>query len=257
MRRRVFTILLSLLLGAIVNIAVAWGCALWVDAVPLGSSEQWQSGASHLEQPRWDVMVVEGAASTSVFATASRVSRPGPLPPGASQEEIERHREDTRRYEAGEPFASWSEPASRVVSVPSWSRASHRPTAEEIDRVRYTEEARGWPMRCLLSRHDAKRPGPHAAWGTFVPGWAIDLEKEQGTLGIPRVLPLRPIALGFIINTLLYAAALLLMFIACAYVRRLMRIRSGRCPQCGYDLRGDLERGCPECGWGREVAASE
>ena len=49
MMRRVFTILLFLLLGAIVNIAVAWGCALWVDAVSLGSSEQWQFGASHLE----------------------------------------------------------------------------------------------------------------------------------------------------------------------------------------------------------------
>ena len=90
-----------------------------------------------------------------------------------------------------------------------------------------------------------------------MPGGAIDLEKEQGTLGIPRVLPLRPIALGFIINTLLYAAALLLMFIACAYARRRVRIRHGRCPKCGNDLRGDFAQGCPECGWGREVAASE
>lgn len=24
-----------------------------------------------------------------------------------------------------------------------------------------------------------------------------------------------------------------------------------KCPQCGYDLRGDLEPGCPECGWRR------
>ena len=24
-----------------------------------------------------------------------------------------------------------------------------------------------------------------------------------------------------------------------------------KCPQCGYDLRGDLETGCPECGWRR------
>lgn len=26
----------------------------------------------------------------------------------------------------------------------------------------------------------------------------------------------------------------------------------GHCPQCGYDLRVSLERGCPECGWRRE-----
>ena len=25
----------------------------------------------------------------------------------------------------------------------------------------------------------------------------------------------------------------------------------GHCPQCGYDLHVSIERGCPECGWGR------
>ena len=29
------------------------------------------------------------------------------------------------------------------------------------------------------------------------------------------------------------------------------RVR-GRCPKCAYDLRGDTDEGCPECGWGRE-----
>ena len=27
---------------------------------------------------------------------------------------------------------------------------------------------------------------------------------------------------------------------------------SGRCVKCGYDLRGDMEQGCPECGWNRD-----
>ncbi|MCH8824762.1 MAG: hypothetical protein IH984_14785 [Planctomycetes bacterium] len=27
------------------------------------------------------------------------------------------------------------------------------------------------------------------------------------------------------------------------------------CPNCSYDLRGDLKQGCPECGWGREAEA--
>jgi hypothetical protein len=43
-----------------------------------------------------------------------------------------------------------------------------------------------------------------------------------------------------------------------SYFRR----RRGACPQCGYelrgaldvsDLRGDLSRGCPECGWRRQA----
>ncbi len=29
----------------------------------------------------------------------------------------------------------------------------------------------------------------------------------------------------------------------------------GHCPQCGYDLRVGLERGCPECGWRREATS--
>ncbi len=33
---------------------------------------------------------------------------------------------------------------------------------------------------------------------------------------------------------------------------RLNREHEGYCPMCGYDLRGDFSAGCPECGWRRE-----
>jgi hypothetical protein len=34
--------------------------------------------------------------------------------------------------------------------------------------------------------------------------------------------------------------------------RRAVRaVKQGQCLQCGYDLRGALEKGCPECGWNR------
>jgi hypothetical protein len=32
---------------------------------------------------------------------------------------------------------------------------------------------------------------------------------------------------------------------------RYARQKRGSCPNCGYDLRGALEKGCPECGWNR------
>jgi hypothetical protein len=31
--------------------------------------------------------------------------------------------------------------------------------------------------------------------------------------------------------------------------------RAHLCPKCGYNLRGQLADGCPECGWGREENA--
>ncbi len=35
--------------------------------------------------------------------------------------------------------------------------------------------------------------------------------------------------------------------------RKRCRLRRGRCPQCGYDMRGKMAAGCPECGWGRNA----
>ena len=39
------------------------------------------------------------------------------------------------------------------------------------------------------------------------------------------------------------------------FYRRRRRLASGECPKCGYDLRGDLEDGCPECGWNRATSS--
>ncbi len=42
-------------------------------------------------------------------------------------------------------------------------------------------------------------------------------------------------------------------FVMLRRARRQIRLYPAqtKCPQCGYDLRGDLEPGCPECGWRR------
>ena len=39
-------------------------------------------------------------------------------------------------------------------------------------------------------------------------------------------------------------------------MRGKLRERDGRCGRCGYDLRGDRESGCPECGWRRQTTES-
>ncbi|MCH8152704.1 MAG: hypothetical protein IH830_10080 [Planctomycetes bacterium] len=49
--------------------------------------------------------------------------------------------------------------------------------------------------------------------------------------------------------------SLLIAAIAVPLVRQSLRAKRGRCIACGYDLRGDLALGCPECGWRRETAS--
>ena len=56
---------------------------------------------------------------------------------------------------------------------------------------------------------------------------------------------------GFAINTVFYAALLWIPFVPFV-LRRHIRRKHGRCIKCGYDLRDNLAAGCPECGWRRE-----
>jgi len=74
-----------------------------------------------------------------------------------------------------------------------------------------------------------------------------------GTL--PPVLPARPIWSGLIFNSIFYATFLALAYWLLTKPRRLvlelLRMRSGCCIACGYELDFDFRGGCPECGWRR------
>jgi hypothetical protein len=74
-----------------------------------------------------------------------------------------------------------------------------------------------------------------------------------------RLLPIAPIWPGLFNNVALFAGLpfvlIELPLIARDFVRGFrakQERRRGRCPECQYDLRGDVGAGCPECGWGRE-----
>jgi|GEM_PF-2616086 len=70
-----------------------------------------------------------------------------------------------------------------------------------------------------------------------------------------RCIPLRPIWRGIAINTLFYATLLVVPLVIWPLLQMKQRVRGGRCGWCGYDLRGDIAGGCPECGWGRDGRA--
>lgn len=105
----------------------------------------------------------------------------------------------------------------------------------------------GWPFRCLEQTdwYDTTSANPRR-------------ESHRVGFGVPTlsgrtdiILPIRPLFPGLVINSVLYGFVLWIAFAAVSETRRVMRLRRGGCPKCGYDLTG-LD-GCPECGWNAVV----
>ena len=117
----------------------------------------------------------------------------------------------------------------------------------------------GWPMRSLYgyrfyqSWQDASRPPLNhyvcLSIGPRDTHFTNPMQEE-------RWLPYLPLWPGFAVNTALYPLIVWLFVRSVTTARYVSRGRFGRCPKCGYDLRGNLPGGCPECGWNREEAAA-
>ncbi len=129
----------------------------------------------------------------------------------------------------------------------------------------------GWPFRALV-RYSGYEPSP----GTVGPGWnaasdarlspllvglSIPPQWLPSWLPIERPLPLAPLWLGFVANTLFYGCLCWPLLISPVSLRRHRRARRGLCIKCAYPVAGlNL---CPECGtatpqaMGRESSASD
>ncbi|HEY7090965.1 MAG TPA: hypothetical protein VH518_22905, partial [Tepidisphaeraceae bacterium] len=122
----------------------------------------------------------------------------------------------------GRPPTQANNMAEMSSMAPSWSRL-RVPSSEFIEgRVRQEQRsatASGWPMMAM--------------WG-------------------PGIFPLYPIWTGLLIDTVVLAILLgavwWLLVQPRRFVTELTRMRRGCCLNCGYDLRYDFARGCPECG---------
>jgi hypothetical protein len=157
----------------------------------------------------------------------------------------------------GQFASAWAAGRRASVAVeapPAWSTMSQRPEDDPVLRSR-REEAFGWPQPALMSEIIQPQPG-------FVVQVidAIDLGPHPRQWGVRLYLPTRPIWRGMIVNTIFYGClwwiALSLLIAASGMLRALpaaLRRRRGRCPRCGYDLRGRFDEGCSECGWRRTL----
>ena len=234
MKRRLFKLVVFLLLGAVVNVAVAWGCAARWD-----NDSHWGSRAhiTWLHRSNW---VYSGSYSVYFGVTACCVSR---YTLDAALETLRERLSKTGLY-------YWP---SENARLPTWSSAAReflQPgslPSQLQDRDYVYDIACGLPCRSL--RYSATFDGMKAC--VFEGIRLSSTTAEQNWIGFPppRALPLRPMWVGLAINTIFYAAILWVLTLGPFTARRLIRRKRGRCIMCGYDLSHAEHEVCPECGW--------
>jgi hypothetical protein len=161
----------------------------------------------------------------------------------ASNDELMTYFANSERWRRGEMLPL--DPTIPVRLAPYWSHA-RTPAPNRVERVDIHEDARGWPLRTLLSwelRVYDRFTNPEKLREIHS---AIDLKDTQTRYGLPRRLPLCPIWPGFAINTLFYAGILWMLFAAPFALRRRRRVKRGLCPACAYPV-GESDA-CTECG---------
>ncbi len=216
MKRRLLIIAVFLLAGAIVNVAVAWGCVL----AYAGDGKRVDSWGA-IEQ-----MTDEGS------------------------EEWEYSLHDFDQVYYIWWLKRWGERGLEGVPTPARPAWSSPPLLQQEDRDlyedwRFVEIASGWPCLSMKCQGACKKqwPGDPAA-ASFATG-GIRLG-EISWLRVPHVLPLWPLWPGFALNTPIYAAILWLLIRTPLALRGFIRRRRGRCPKCAYPV-GDSTT-CSECG---------
>ena len=138
-----------------------------------------------------------------------------------------------------------------------------QPNSDDYESIRQQAiAAHGWPMLALWCEVNSewlakdKRYKPESAKGGGVDDSNIDLAPSRRNLA---AFGLRPLWLGFLVDSLFYAVLWPIAFISVLTIWKLflwpIRKFRHRCVKCGYDLRGGYGGGCPECGWGREAEA--
>ena len=161
--------------------------------------------------------------------------------------------------------------ASRTADLPFWTNI---PNSEDwwLDET-YLHVAAGWPLRCFVSqcrerdvrwvyqirRSLGKNQVARLGLVRHRPRWKNALVIKDQTVGGPfsaRVIPLKPIPVGIVVNTLFWGVLWFTFVVAARRIRGRLRVSRGRCYRCAYDLRGDSTAGCPECGWRRQEASS-
>ncbi len=237
MKGRLRKLVLFLLLGAIINVAVAWACALEL-ALLTANGPFGRSGATGDRAPCWVVEELDRLGATRYLWT--HVSFDFDNAPG------------TVLYIFDE-----TEPVD-LDGLPRWSRLDYSKPPPQKYRgwgLFFIDDARGWPLLAMSSFSAlGVDPDKDALLVKSSDGFSLpaSLRRKPPFVDVDDelfnrpIVPLRPIWPGFAINTAFYAVLLWCMFFSFGAYRRHRRRARGRCPQCAYPIgSSDV---CTECG---------
>lgn len=224
-------LLIVALLGALSTVISAWLCVAFCD--PYRQPMFFDNSEGY---DRWNV--TRGEMRGALFVHSLRVRPTKPWTGSTST--------------ALSPALPVYQPLSAQLAP--WQDLSSATREYEVGAVTSEtrwRDARGWPLLALECEYkvDGQGHGMNVINGAVVhgaPQWNLPPYKAI------RALPLRPMWLGFIANTVLFSSAWWIVLVGIPLLRRAQRERRGRCPKCGYDLRGDYSAGCAECGWRKE-----
>lgn len=219
MKRCVLTFVVFALIGSVINVAVAWVCALWA---PGGG----QGGTT-----------VTGAPDAMQYWYAANK-------PWSLDKSYTGVIEETSAEYVGLGWRQqrlW-EPSMNVPQGPVPIGFWRRPQVASAFRT-YC----GWPLYCLYGEQWTRYVDGSEQYETIYRyASALSIEKGMVARESARILPLRPIWLGFVINTVFFGGILWLATCGPFVLRRVIRRRRGRCAGCGYPVGSSAV--CTECG---------
>lgn len=223
---------LWVVVGAAVNVAVAWICVLCAPSVGEDLSKFEgrfpNPDASDGSAPwRWEVRLYQ--APVFGLSTEHRLKDDG-LPGVRRRALMETWTFDTS--------SGWPCPALGAARMLT---GTHFPSEKDVTPSDWGVWEKGIPQPALVSRFLA----------------SAEVANLPFLLQEPHTLAVRPLWPGFAINTVVYAALAWGIWCVPGIVRRSVRrrrARRGDCAACGYSLAGIVGK-CPECGRGVSPAA--
>ncbi len=209
MKRRLTKLVLFLLLGAIVNLVVAWGLVM----VDLGGDTE------------KDVVLLGSRGGGTWWRYRSREGERLTVYMNIVPPALDRLPVITKGW--------WTPHNAHFRSLGD----GHRYPSINLLYFAY-----GLPLRSMSGSTDRNWEGEAINYCCLM----LPIQRLHQPFRV--ALPLRPIWPGFAINTIFYTAILWCVTFGPFTIRRMIRHKRGLCAKCGYDLRGAMHDLCPECG---------